>query len=119
VSEFCQPVWEWVIADAIESGLLDAPGFDDLLKRHAYLTTQWCGTEMEAIDPLKEAKASETEIAIGVKSRRYIVESQGRDFDKQIQEYEEEKDIFADPAAQSQDMGKTNSGQDRPQSADS
>jgi lambda family phage portal protein len=119
VSEFCQPVWEWVIADAIESGLLDAPGFDDPLKRHAWLSAQWCGTEMEAIDPLKEAKASETEIAIGVKSRRFIVESQGRDFDKQIQEYEEENKIFSDPAAQSQNMGNTNSGQGRPQSADS
>ena len=39
--------------------------------------------QMESIDPLKEAKANEVEIETGAKSRRFIVESQGWDFDKQ------------------------------------
>ncbi len=94
VAEFCQPVWEWVITDAIEKGLLSAPGFDDPLKRHAFLATQWAGTEMGSIDPLKEAKAHEVEILSSVKSRRSIVESQGRDFDKNARECSEERLTF-------------------------
>ncbi|WP_141732428.1 phage portal protein [Oligoflexus tunisiensis] len=96
VSEFCQPVWEWVITDAIRSGMLEAPEFfKDPLKRRAYLCTQWCGSEMESIDPLKEARANEVDIENGVKSRRMIVENQGRDFEKHIREYEEEQRIFS------------------------
>lgn len=98
VSEFCQPLWEWVITDAISAGMLEAPDFfKDPLKRRAFLCTQWCGSEMESIDPLKEARANEVDVENGVKSRRMIVESQGRDFDKHWREYEEERRIFSDP----------------------
>jgi lambda family phage portal protein len=94
VAEFCQPVWEWVISDAIERGLIDASGFDDPLKRHGWLSTQWAGTEMGSIDPLKDAKASEVEVNAGLRTRRSIVESQGRDFDKHVRDYESEKEAF-------------------------
>jgi lambda family phage portal protein len=97
VSAFCQPVWEWILVDAIREGLLEAPGFQDPLKRQAYLQAEWTGTEMESIDPLKEAKASEVEVQAGLRTRRSIVESQGRDFDKHVREYESEKEIFAPP----------------------
>jgi lambda family phage portal protein len=103
VSDLCQFIWEWVISDAIADDLLAAPGFEDPFKRRLYLRTQWNGTEMESIDPLKEAKANETDINSGIKSRRYIVESQGRDFDKHQREYEEEKAIFQEPAFPSPD----------------
>lgn len=96
VAAVCQPVWEWVVTDAIRDGLLDAPGFEDPLVRQAYLQTQWTGTEMESIDPLKEAKANETEVSAGLRSRRSIIESQGRDFDKHVRECSDERGIFTD-----------------------
>jgi lambda family phage portal protein len=99
VSEFCQPVWEWVISDAIERGLLDAPGFEDPLKRHGWLSTQWAGTEMGSIDPLKDAKANEVEVSAGLRTRRSIVESQGRDFDKHVRDHEAEKRTFSENVA--------------------
>jgi lambda family phage portal protein len=96
VSSFCQPVWEWVIADAVRAGLLEAPGFfESPLKRKLWLRTQWCGSEMESIDPLKDAKAHEVNVANGFDSRRSIVEGRGRDFDKLMRELEEEKTFFA------------------------
>lgn len=110
VAELCQPVWEWVITDAIEKGLLSAPGFEDPLRRQAYLSTQWAGTEMGSIDPLKEAKANEVEILSGVKSRRSIVESQGRDFDKHARECREERELFPQESSQKDDI--TSEGDD-------
>jgi lambda family phage portal protein len=96
VSTFCQPVWEWVIADAVRAGMLDAPGFfESPLKRKLWLRTQWCGSEMESIDPLKDAKAHEVDVRNGFDSRRSIVEGRGRDFDKLMRELEEEKAFFA------------------------
>jgi lambda family phage portal protein len=97
VAEFCQPAWEWVISDAIERGLIDAPGFDDPLKRQAWLSTQWAGTEMGSIDPLKDAKANDVEVNAGLRTRRSIVESQGRDFDKHVRDYGTEKLTFEQP----------------------
>ncbi|MDQ3231869.1 MAG: hypothetical protein M3Q07_08625, partial [Pseudobdellovibrionaceae bacterium] len=88
--------------------------FEDPLKRHSYLCTQWAGTEMGSIDPLKEAKAHEVEILSGVKSRRSIVESQGRDFDKQAREHEVEKNIFSDP-----DIGQMKGRPGKPANASS
>jgi capsid protein len=109
VSAFCQPVWEWILVDAIREGLIEAPGFQDPLKRQAYLQAEWTGTEMESIDPLKEAKASEVEVQAGLRTRRSIVESQGRDFDKHIREYEAEKKIFTEPVEQSFSNGEDES----------
>ncbi|HYX37114.1 MAG TPA: phage portal protein [Oligoflexus sp.] len=113
IEAFCRPVWEWVITDAVREGLLEAPGFDDPLARQAYLATQWTGTEMESIDPLKESKSNECDIKNGIRSRRSIIESQGRDFDKHVREYTAEADIFkiqskAQPLSVAQEQGNGN-----------
>jgi lambda family phage portal protein len=63
----CQPVWEMVIAEAVATGLLEAPGFfRDPMTRAAYLRTQWIGPAPGQIDELKEAKAAGERIKIGV-----------------------------------------------------
>lgn len=49
---------------------------------------------MESIDQLKEAKANETDISTGIRSRRSVIESQGRDYDKQVREFQDESSIF-------------------------
>jgi capsid protein len=52
---------------------------------------------MGSIDPLKDAKASEVEVNAGLRTRRSIVESQGRDFDKHVRDHESEKRTFQMP----------------------
>jgi lambda family phage portal protein len=52
---FCQPVYEWVIAEAVYTGLLSAPGFfEHPLIRRAWLGTEWIGDPPGAIDEVKE-----------------------------------------------------------------
>ena len=59
VASLCQPVWEWVISEAVARGYLDAPGFfDNPLRRAAWLGCSWTGSPMGQLDPLKEAKAA-------------------------------------------------------------
>lgn len=57
-AEFCQPVYEEVIGEAVLRGMLDAPGFmaDEGL-RHAWLGCEWVGDAPGQLDPLKEANA--------------------------------------------------------------
>jgi lambda family phage portal protein len=67
---FCQPVYEWVIAEAIDRGYLDAPGFhEDPFLRAAYLRAEWRGPTMGQLDPLKEVLAAERRVAAGYSTR--------------------------------------------------
>ncbi|KAI3597704.1 Phage head, portal protein B [Cupriavidus necator H850] len=65
-TNFCQPVYELLIDEAVANGFLSAPGyFEHPLIRRAWLGCQWVGDAPGAIDPLKEAQASEKNLQIG------------------------------------------------------
>lgn len=66
-ANFCQPVREWVITEAIIKGMLSAPGFfEDPLIRQAWLAAIWTGPVQGQIDPLAEVQASELRMELGV-----------------------------------------------------
>lgn len=63
VKGFCNPVYGWVIAEAVARGYLDAPGFfKNRLIREAWLGVEWSGPAPGQIDPLKEVNAAEKKI---------------------------------------------------------
>ncbi len=62
-SQFCQPVYEAVITEAIVTGRLAAPGFFfDPIVRNAWFGTQWIGTAPNEIDPLKAVNAAKERV---------------------------------------------------------
>jgi len=66
-SGFCQPTYEWVLAEAISRGLLSAPGFlDDPAARYAWSRAEWIGPAAGQIDPLKEVNAAKARVDLGV-----------------------------------------------------
>jgi lambda family phage portal protein len=66
-SQFCQPVYEMVITEAIAKGILEAPGFfSSPFLRSAYLQTEWIGPPRGQIDQLKEIKAAKERVNLGV-----------------------------------------------------
>jgi lambda family phage portal protein len=67
VDQLCQPVYEWVIAEAVTRGYLQAPGFfEDPLVRAAWLGAKWVGDSMGQIDPRSETDAAIDKIAAGL-----------------------------------------------------
>lgn len=96
----CDPVYEWVITEAILRGYLDAPGFlDDPMIRAAYLGTEWIGPKRITLDPLKEAKADEVLIGLKVKTRSEVcVETTGVDLDRKLPQIRKEEALFPPPA---------------------
>jgi len=65
--QLCQPVYEMVITEAIAKGQLKAPGFfNNELLRKAYLGAEWIGPPRGQIDQLKEVKAAELRINVGI-----------------------------------------------------
>lgn len=98
VTEFCRPVWEAVLSEAVARGYLDAPGFfDDPMRREAWLAADWIGAGMPQIDPLKEANAAKAWNDLNVLSLQEIASSQNRDFDRTFRQIaRERKMIVAD-----------------------
>jgi lambda family phage portal protein len=95
VSEFCQPVYEWIVTESVLAGMLNAPGFEDPFKRRLYMATEWIGSTMSSIDPLKDARADEVKITRNMtESRRSVVERDGRDFEKLKREIDDERNYF-------------------------
>ena len=95
-ADFCQPVYEIFLTEAIASGRLKAPGFFlNPLIRAAYCGAQWNGPAQGMIDPVKEVNAAEKRINIGVSTRqRETIEMTGGDFDSNVAQLKREKQLM-------------------------
>lgn len=85
---FCQPVYAWVITEAVLTGRLEADGFfDDPLLQQAWLGTQWVGAPHIGLDPQKEAAADLIDLQMQVKTREEIInERTGGDWQRKIEQ---------------------------------
>jgi len=70
VKDFCQPVYDAFMDEAVARGYIDAPGyFENSITRKAYLKTMWNGPGIPQIDPVKEVRAYQMAIDAGLTSR--------------------------------------------------
>jgi lambda family phage portal protein len=82
---FLQIVYEVWLYEAVASGRIDAPGFfNDPLIRKAYSGSEWIGPAPGQIDPLKETKAAENRMAIGLSTHAQETASLGGDWETNI-----------------------------------
>lgn len=95
-ADFCQPVYEIFLVEAIANGRLKAPGFFlDPLTRAAYSGAQWNGPAQGMIDPVKEVNAAEKRINIGISTRqRETIEMTGGDFDSNVAQLARENQLL-------------------------
>lgn len=116
VSSYCQPVYGWVIAEAVARGYLDAPGFfDDPLRRAAWLGATWRGAPMGQIDPLKEAKAAKEWLSIpgATTIQQVTAETFGTDYEDNLEQTAKERKQIAElPADPMQPPAEGDAGAD-------
>lgn len=95
-ADFCQPVYEIFLTEAIANNRLKAPGFFlDPLIRKAYCGAQWNGPAQGQIDPVKEVNAAEKRISIGISTRqRETIEMMGGDFDSNVTQLARENQMM-------------------------
>ena len=63
VSDFCQPVYEKWLTDAVISGLVEAPGFfENPVKRELWSNCRWIGNAAFLLDPKKETDAIKMQV---------------------------------------------------------
>ena len=81
-SDFCQPIYEEWLAEAVAKGRIYAPGFfDDPIIRAAYSKAEWHGPSQGQIDPLREVTAAIRRIDAEISTReREAAEMTGTDF---------------------------------------
>jgi lambda family phage portal protein len=123
VASDCQPVYEWVISEAIARGYISAPGFfDNPLRRAAWLGATWRGAPMGQLDPLKEAKAAKEWLSIpgALTVQQLTAEQFGTDYEDNLAQIGRERtqiaalpaDPLAPAPAPANDNGQTNTLED-------
>lgn len=93
-NDFCQPIFEEWMCEAVAKGRINAPGFfNNPLIRKAYCNALWAGPSPGQIDPLKEVNAATKRIDEGFSTRaKETMELTGGDFYKNAkQRIREEK----------------------------
>lgn len=83
VAQFCQPVYEELIAEAVARGRLKAHGFfADPAMRAMWCATDWYGMAQGQLDPKKEAEAAAIKIRECISTRaKEAAEISGGDFE--------------------------------------
>lgn len=60
VADFCQPIYEEWLSEAVAKGRIKAPGFfTDPIIKDAYCSAEWTGPSAGQLDPTKEVEAAE------------------------------------------------------------
>lgn len=68
--DFCRPVYELWLTEAVARGRISAPGFlTDPIIRQAYLGSEWIGPSQGQLDPTKEVQAAVAAIENGLSTR--------------------------------------------------
>lgn len=81
-SNFCQPIYEEFLTEAIATGRIYAPGFfNDPLIKKAYCGAEWNGPSQGQLDPVKEANGAVIRVDNGFSTRtREAAELTGTDY---------------------------------------
>lgn len=92
ISDFCQPIYEEVISEAIALGRIEAPGFwSDPLIRSAWLNAEWYGPTQGQLDPLKEVNAAAKRVEEGFSTgARETSELTGGEFEANVEQIKRE-----------------------------
>lgn len=96
VTDFCQPVYEEWLSEAVAKGRIKAPGFfADPIIRSAYCSAEWSGPSAGQLDPTKEVQAAELRVQGGYSTReKEARELTGTDFYKNVKQRKREEELL-------------------------
>ena len=97
VNDFCRPVYEIWLSEAVARGRINAPGFfDDPLIRAAWCGARWDGPAQTHLDPVKEATANAIQVKNGWKTNEQVTrEFYGGNWSDNVQDLQQEAAMIA------------------------
>lgn len=87
---FYRPVYALWLEEKVNAGVIEAPGF--YANRAAYTRSRWTGPGRGSVDPLKEAKATETDLATGVTTLEQECAERGLNWEEVLEQRKREQD---------------------------
>ena len=98
VAEFCRPIYEIFIYEAVARGRLKAPGFfDDPIKRKAWLGAEFIGPSQGMLDPTKEISAEIMACENGFSTRaQSAIKLNGSEFTKNVSSLKSENKMISE-----------------------
>lgn len=102
--DFCRPVYEIWLTEAVARGRISAPGFlTDPLIRQAYLKSEWIGPSQGQLDPTKEVSAAVTAIDNGLSTREAeAIKLNGSEYTSNVDKLEVENELLSRAGAKAQ-----------------
>ena len=96
--DFCQPVYEMFLTEAVASGRIRARGFfQDPILRKAWCGADWNGPAPGMIDPVKEVNAAKLRISEGLSTREEeTMGLTGGNFSKNARQLKKENELLND-----------------------
>lgn len=115
VTDFCQPIYEEWLSEAVAKGRIKAPGFfNDPVIKSAYCSAEWSGPSAGQLDPTKEVQAADLRVQGGYSTReREARELTGTDFYKNVKQRKREEELLKEVgknAGQQANQFPTNNG---------
>ena len=97
VTQFCQPVYELFLTEAVARGRIHAPGFfDDPIVRKAWCSADWNGPAPGMLDPTKEVQAAAQRVSQGFSTREEETRGlTGGDYKKNADQLAGENELLA------------------------
>ena len=110
VEDFCKPVYELWMTEAVARGRISAPGyFTNPAIREAWLGVQWIGPSQGQLDPVKEVTAEILACENGFSTREdSALRINGSDFDTNVQRLTREALKMSEIAPVHTDTGNDN-----------
>lgn len=106
VADFCAPIYEIWMAEAVARGRIDAPGFfTDPAIRAAYLGAEWIGPSQGQLDPVKEITAEILAVGEGFSTREQsTIRLNGGKWDANVEQITRENEKLSQAG---EDPGRT------------
>lgn len=95
VEDFCKPVYESFLTEAVALGRIEADGFfDNPLKRSLWLQCDWYSELSKILDPVKEIQGAQLKIALGLSThQKESAELTGTDYNENLEILEAEYNL--------------------------
>ena len=95
-NEFCQPVYEQFLAEAVARGRIQAPGFfENPIIRKVWCRADWNGPAQGTLDPVKEVQAAKMRVENGFSTREEeTIGLTGGDFKQNARQLKRENEIL-------------------------
>lgn len=82
ISDFCKPIYEEFLDEAVSKGILKLPGYENVLNRKCYQKAEWHGPVQGQLNPVQEVNASVIKVRAGISTiERETRELNGGDFE--------------------------------------